>query len=156
MNDNLPTAEEVAESSRIHNPAAEVKDALRDFAVTRLKRVEEDAAFADIIKATLRQRMPEATFSELMQLLKVTTEANNQMSDSLANMFQSQNSDKTVIERLEDNSTETAAAKMFAATNDKASIQALTYLSSVLDKMYASSNQKEIDAEVRDVEEKGE
>lgn len=155
LNQSLAEPNKTVEEARIHNPAAEVKDALKDFAVTRLKRVEDDAAFTDTIKATLRQRLPEATFGELMQLLRITSESNNQMSETLVNMFQSQNSDKTVIERLEDNGVESKAAQMYANMNDKKTIQAMTYLGSIIDKISGGvadnnlrrANFEEIDSE---------
>ncbi len=134
IKDNLPTAELKADSVRIHNPSAEVKSALKDFAVTRLEKVKDDISFEDTIKDTIALRMPEATFEELLRLLAITSAANNKMTETLANMFQSQNSDKTIIERLEDRGTENAAAQLYASTNNKNDIQALTYLSMILGK----------------------
>ena len=152
MNSELEEINNKADSARIHNPSLEVKNALKDFATARLRRVEEDASFTDEVKEVLKQRLPEATFSELMQLLKISSEANNAMTESLVNMFQPQSSDKTVLERLSDNSTETTAAKLFANTDDKATIQAVAYLGSVLDKLSSKNNLKDIEGEVKDPE----
>lgn len=141
INDTLENNQALVEDARIHNPVEEIRDALKEFAVTRLKRVEEDASFSDVVKAALRQRIPEATFKELMDLLKITSESNNQMAESLMNMFSPTNSDKTVLERLNGNNTETIAAKMYTNIEDKKQLQALTYLNMILSK---ASN--EIDA----------
>lgn len=130
----LENNQALVEGARIHNPAEEIRDTLKEFAVTRLKRVEEDAAFSDVVKAALRQRIPEATFKELMDLLKITSESNNQMAESLMNMFSPANSDKTVLERLDGNNTETIAAKMYTNIDDKKQLQALTYLNMILSK----------------------
>lgn len=152
MNDTLTKDQALVEDARIHNPAEEIRDALKEFAVTRLRRVEEDAAFSDVVKAALRQRIPEATFKELMDLLKITTEANNQTAESLINMFNPANSDKTVLERLESNNTENIAAKMYTNIDDKKKLQALTYLNMILSK---ANQEIEGASEVR-VEKEGE
>lgn len=140
IKDNLPAAELKADAVRIHNPSAEVKLALKDFAVTRLEKVKDDISFEDTIKDAIALRMPEATFDELLHLLSITSAANNKMTETLSNMFQSQNSDKTIIERLEDRGTENVAAQLYASTNNKSDIQALTYLSMILGKAQESHN----------------
>lgn len=152
IKDNLPSAELKADKVRIHNPAAEVKNALKDFAVTRLEKIQDDISFEDTVKAVITQRMPEATFEELLRLLSITSASNNKMTETLANMFQSQNSDKTIIERLEDKGTETAAAQLYASTNNKNDIQALTYLSMILGKAQ-NLQQDTVETKAEEIEE---
>jgi hypothetical protein len=153
INNKLAETDRTVDALRVHNPAQEVRNALSEFATTRLRRVEEDAAFNDVVKTALRQRIPEATFKELMDLLKITSETNNQMAESLIQMFSPANSDKTIIDRVNDNGAENTATQLYNSTDDKKVIQAFTYLNAILSKAVAEDDRKTIDVEVKDVEE---
>lgn len=153
INNKLAETNKNVDALRVHNPAQEVRSALSEFATTRLRRVEEDAAFNDVVKTALRQRIPEATFKELMDLLKITSETNNQMAESLIQMFSPATSDKTIIDRVADNSAESKATELYNSTDDKKVIQAFTYLNAILSKAVAEDDRKTIEVEVKDVEE---
>ena len=153
INNKLAETDRNVDALRVHNPAQEVRNALSEFATTRLRRVEEDAAFNDVVKTALRQRIPEATFKELMDLLKITSETNNQMAESLIQMFSPANSDKTIIDRVNDNGAENTATQLYNSTDDKKVIQAFTYLNAILSKAVAEDDRKTIDVEVKDIEE---
>lgn len=151
LNKSLESANKAADSSRIHNPAGEVRDALADFISTRLKRVEDDAAFTDVIRAIIKQRLPEATFEELLRLLDQTTRANNQTAATMASLFKNESSDKTPLERLNTQDVESTAAQLYASTNDKSILQAVTYLGSVLSQI-SEKTSNVVDGEVEVVE----
>lgn len=151
MNSDLEKTNKRADAARIHNPSGEVREALADFVTTRLKRVERDASFSDEVRDVILQRLPEATFEELTRLLDQTSRANNQQAATIANLFKNENSDKTVLERVADTSVASTAAQLYASTEDKSILQAVTYLGSVLSKMSTSKSSVQ-DAEVEVVE----
>lgn len=146
LNSNLESSNRIADNSRVHNPAGEVRDALAEFITTRLRRVEDDAAFADVVRAAIRQRMPEATMDELIRLLNQTVNANNQTAATMATLFKNETSDKTPLERLDGQRVDTAAAQLYASTDDRNILQAVTYLGSVLSQI--SNNNVKGEAEV--------
>lgn len=53
------------------NPAAEVEQALSVFLQERLRKIQEDKGFEDLIKDAISSRIAEADFDQLMRLLHI-------------------------------------------------------------------------------------
>ena len=137
INNSLEKADMEADKARVHNPTREVRDALASFLTARLNRIEDDANFSDLIRATIKSRIEEATFSELTELLHITTMDNNRAAEGISSLFVNESSGRTVVDTLQSNDTETVAQQLYASTNDKNTLQALTYFGAVLAKLTA-------------------
>lgn len=135
-NENLMA---VVDSARVKNPSTEIEGALTDFLTGRLSRLEQDAQFADLIKMHLRQRFPEFTIEQLMQLNEQVTRNNNKAVEVIMPLFQGDTAGKIVTEHLRDSSTETAAKKLYD-TADKDMLQALSYFSSAIERAVQQKN----------------
>ena len=141
LNNQLNSSENTAlvDTSRIANPGVEVEGALTSFLTTRFEKIERDAEFTDLIRMHLRQRIPEASFQELMQLLHETSQDNNKAVESLIPLFKNEQSGKTVLDQLKDSSVESTAKNLYNATDSKDILQAVSYLSQVLGKLNDTS-----------------
>lgn len=142
INNNLEKANTIAEKARIHNPAREIEGTLADFLTARLNRIEDDANFSDLVRAAIKTRMEEASFKELAYLLHTTVADNNRSAEGIASLFKSESAGKTVMDAFTNNDTETVAQQLYASTNNREILQAVTYLGAVLAKM--SSEQTNI------------
>lgn len=135
INSNMPAVE----NSKIKNPAKEVEESLTDFLTRRLAKLSEDADFENIIKDTIRQRLPEASFEQLIDLLHNVSRDNTASSIPITEMFKNEQSGKTVIETLRDNDVSSAANTLYNSTDDKNILQAVTYLGQIMSK-YSQNN----------------
>lgn len=148
MNDNLNTllelrdkleSKELAEkvsNAKIDNPAHEVEEALTTFVTTRLERLENDAQFGDLVKMHIRQRLPEFTTDQLLQLNDQISKNNNRAVEVTMPLFQGDSSGKMITEHLKDSSAQTATvAQNLYDSADRDMLQAVSYLSSVMAKI---------------------
>ena len=145
MNEDLNTLMKIKDSlenkdlslkvdeAKVSNPAQEIENALTTFITGRLSRLEQDAQFSDLIKMHLRQRFPEFTVEQLMQLNEQVTRNNNKAVEVMMPLFQGDVGGKIVTEHLRDSGTETAAKKLYD-TADKDMLQALSYFSSAIER----------------------
>lgn len=144
MNNNLEKANMEANKARIHNPAGEIEGALANFLTARLNQVENDANFGDMIRSAIMARIEEASFKELTGLLHSVSMDNNRAAEGISKLFVSESAGKTVMDAFRDNDTETVAQQLYASTNNREILQAVTYLGAVLSKMSAESNIVEV------------
>ena len=138
LNDSLddPKVTSLVEAAKINNPGTAVEGALVDFLTSRFEKIERDAEFTDLIRMHIRQRLPEATFDQLITLLKDTSMDNNKAVETLVPLFKNEQSGKTVIDQLrEDANVSNAATALYQSTDRKDILQAVSYLSQVLGKV---------------------
>lgn len=159
MNENLDTLMKIkdsldngeltqkVDSSRVTNPSQEIENALTTFLTGKLNRLEQDAQFGDLIKMHLRQRFPEFTIEQLIQLNEQVTRNNNKAVEAIMPLFQGDNAGKIVTEHLRDSGTETAAKKLYD-TADKDMLQALSYFSSAIERALQKSSTEVGEAEI--------
>lgn len=133
---NDPKINGLVESSKIKNPGVAVEGALVDFLTSRFEKIERDAEFTDLIRMHIRQRLPEASFDQLITLLRDTSADNNKAVETLVPLFKNEQSGKTVIDQLRDDaSVANAAQSLYQNTDRKDILQAVSYLSQVLGKI---------------------
>lgn len=123
-------------NAHIANPAAEVEESLTNFVISRLNKLKSNDDFEDLLRMHLRQRIPEASFDQLIELMDKTAQRNNAATEVLMNLFVNESSGKTVIDTLKDNSVSTTAQTLYASA-DKDMLQAISYLSSVMNRLGA-------------------
>lgn len=127
------TLTENVNNAKITNPAKEIEDSLTSFVTGRLARLEQDAQFGDLIKMHLRQRFPEFTIDQLLQLNDQVSKNNNRAVEGIVPLFQGDTAGKIITEHIKDNTTANTAQTLYDKA-DKDMLQALGYLSSVLSK----------------------
>lgn len=125
---------EVAQA-KINNPSKEVETSLVSFLNKRMEKITEDHDFEAIVKNTIRQRLPEASFEQLIDLLHNIQTDNNEAAASVSSLFYNEPSGKTVIDTIKNNDASTAAADLYKSTEDKSILQAVTYLGQVMAQM---------------------
>ena len=135
-----PKANEQVEAARIHNPVKEVSGALSGFLTAQLEKIQSDSQFTDLIRMHLRQRMGEASFDQLMELLHTTSADTTAEMRVMAGMFKNEQSGKTVIDTLRDSEVSSTAAKLYSEADSKDILQALTYFNQVTAKMLPNQN----------------
>lgn len=121
--------------ARILEPSKEVEESLTSFVIGRLERIQKDAEFTDLIRMHIRNRLPEASFTELKDLLHETSIDNNQATADISKLFRNETSGKTLLDNLKDNSVENTASKLYNSTEDKSVLQAVSYLSQIMSKI---------------------
>lgn len=124
-------------NAQVSNPAKEVEESLTNFVVSRLNKLKSNDDFEDLLRMHLRQRIPEASFDQLIELLDKTAHRNNAATEVLMKLFVNESSGKTVIDSLKDNTVSTTAQTLYASA-DKDMLQAISYLSSVMNRLGAS------------------
>jgi len=125
-------------NARVSDPAREVEDSLTNFVVSRLNKLKSNDDFEDLLRMHLRQRIPEASFDQLIELMDKTAQRNNAATEVLMKLFVNENSGKTVIDSLRDNTVSTTAQTLYNSA-DKDMLQAISYLSSVMSRLGAPS-----------------
>ena len=142
INNRLASTEsqQIVEAAQIHNPPKEVQNALTGFITSRLEKIENDGQFEDLIKLHIRQRLPEASFDQLIRLQDMMSKNNTHATDVMNKLFRNETSGKTVIEQLRDNDVSSTAAKLYDSTDSKDVLQAVTYLGSIISKIQESNN----------------
>ncbi len=121
-------------NARVPNPAKEVEESLTNFVVSRLAKLKSNDDFEDLIRMHIRQRIPEADFDQLVNLMDKTAQRNNAATESLMNLFVSESSGKTVMDTLKDSSVSSTAQTLYDSA-DKDMLQAINYLSSVMSRI---------------------
>lgn len=129
----------LAEQSKIGNPAKEVEAALTNYLTSKLSHLSKNDEFDDLIKMHIRQRLPEASFEELMNLANTLTRNNNEAVRSIMSLFKNESSGKIITDNLKDNSMNSVAQQIYDSTDSKDILQAVSYLSQVLGKIQVSS-----------------
>ena len=124
-------------SAQIPNPSKEVEESLTNFVVSRLAKLKSNDDFEDLLRMHLRQRIPEASFDQLMELMDKTAQRNNAATEVLMKLFVNESSGKTVIDSLRDNSVSNTAQTLYQSA-DKDMLQAISYLSSVMNRFGAN------------------
>ena len=83
INNRLASTEsqQIVEAAQIHNPPKEVQNALTGFITSRLEKIENDGQFEDLIKLHIRQRLPEASFDQLIRLQDMMSKNNTHATD---------------------------------------------------------------------------
>lgn len=137
LNDALNDTDVIAmaNNAKISNPSKEVEESLVNFVKKRLNKISEDNDFETIIKNNIRQRLPEASFEQLTELLHNVQMDNTEASNGITSMFKNEQSGKTLIDSLKDDSAKTAANALYNSTEDKSVLQAVTYLGQVMAQM---------------------
>lgn len=120
--------------AQVTNPSREVEESLTNFVVSRLEKLKSNDDFEDLIRMHLRQRIPEASFDQLIELMDKTAQRNNAATEVLVPLFVNESSGKTVIDTLKDSSVSSTAQNLYASA-DKDMLQAISYLSSVMSKI---------------------
>lgn len=121
-------------NAKIPDPAREVEESLTSFVVSRLNKLKSNDDFEDLLRMHLRQRIPEASFDQLVTLMDKTAQRNNAATEVLMNLFVNESSGKTIIDSLKDNTVSTTAQTLYASA-DKDMLQAISYLSSVMSRI---------------------
>lgn len=96
---NLLDNSKEVKDAEIFDPGLEVQSTLFNFLKTRLHKIQEDCTFEDKIKAQILEKIPEATFGELLRLLDTIQNNNNSSMEKILIPFLARNSDgKTILE----------------------------------------------------------
>lgn len=122
-------------NSRIDNPSKAVESSITDFITSRLVKITNDADFEDIIKANIRQRLNEASFKELIDLLHTVSYDSTKSAEPVLAMFQNVQSGKNIVDTLREANATSTAKKLYNSTEDKKVLQAVTYLSQVMSQL---------------------
>lgn len=137
LNNSLadPETMMIVNQAKIDNPAKEVEGSLVNFLNRRLEKIAEDNDFEAIIKNNIRQRLPEASFEELINLLHNVQMDNTEAATNVTGLFYNETSQKNLLDTLNDNSVSTAASSLYKSTEDKSILQAVTYLGQVMSQL---------------------
>lgn len=123
------------QDAKITSPSKAVEGAITDFITSRLTKVTNDADFEDIVKANIRQRLNEASFSELINLLHTISSDSNKSAEPVLNLFENVQSGKNIVDTLREANTASTAKKLYDSTEDKNILQAVTYLGQVMSQL---------------------
>lgn len=126
-----PQAVTQVEEARIHNPVKEISNALSGFLTSQLDRIESNSQFTDLVRMHLRQRMSEASFDQLMELLHTSVADTTAETRVVAGLFKNETSGKTVMDTLRDSDVSSTAARLYSEADSKDILQALTYFNQV-------------------------
>lgn len=126
------------------NYSAAVEDALTSFVINKLDKLSQNDDFMDLIKMHIRQRIPEASFSELMQLANEMQSNNIRETSSIMSLFKNETSGKNLLDNLKDNSVAGAAQQLYDSTDSKDILQAVSYLSQILGRIDGPSDLKKV------------
>ena len=124
-------------SSQIKNPSEEVEYALTDFLTNKLEKLSRDDEFSDLIKMHIRQRLPEASFEELIKLSHDMNMDHTKSMGTVLELFKNETSGKNIIDNLKENSISSTAQQLYDSTDNKDILQAVNYLSQVVGKLQA-------------------
>lgn len=141
LRDKLDSPQDIVEASRIHNPTQAIQGTLASFLTRRLNRIEEDANFVDIVREAIKTRLPEASMEQLILLVHELSDDNNKAAEGIASLFKNENSGKTVLDTVKSTSVENTAEKLYASTDSKEVLQAVSYLGSIMSKLVDNSTE---------------
>lgn len=120
-------------NAEIHSPINEVESSLSTYVVNKLDRLEKNEKFVDLVRLYIKDKLPEANFDQLMQLEHSVSQDNNRAVNDFMRLFKNENSGKTIVDTMKSTETSDIANKMYNSTDDKKVLQAVTYLSQVLE-----------------------
>lgn len=140
----------VVQNAKISNPSKEVELALTDFLTKKLSRVEKDGEFSDFVKEAIMARIGEFDIDQLLQLNNQIARNNNAATGELSKLFVGDQSGKTVLNHLKDNSVATSAQIVYDNA-DKDILQSLTYFTSIMGKIANKQNQPLVEAKAEEV-----
>lgn len=134
LNESLksPKVQKEVQQARIENPAKEVETSLVSYVTHRFDKLEKNTEFEESIKAHILARMPEATFSQLVDLYDTVRAADNRDSSVMLSGFTSPQSENALLDNLKEADTSSAAVKVYNSTDDKNVLQAINYLGQVM------------------------
>lgn len=138
------------QNAAISNPSKEVELALTDFLTKKLARVEKEGEFSDFVKEAIMARIGEFDIDQLLQLNNQIARNNNAATGELSKMFVGDQSGKTVLNHLKDNSVATSAQIVYDKA-DKDVLQSLTYLTSIMGKIANKQNQPIVEVKAEDI-----
>lgn len=126
----------IVELAKIKNPSAEVTEALTSFITAKLEQQTRDDDFNNLVKMYIRQRLPEFSVDQLLALNNQNAMNSNRATESILPLFKNEQSGKTVIDQLNDNSSvSNNATQLYNSNENKDMLQAVTYLNQVLSRL---------------------
>lgn len=126
-----PAVQQAVEMSVITNPAKEAEKSLITLLQHRTSRLQSSFEFEELVKATLETRIAEANFSQLMSLLDIVQGNNTRATEGIIAPFMANANFAEAFGSRSAN--ETAAADVYAKTDDKRVLQGLVALNQLLD-----------------------
>lgn len=130
------TTKTMVELAKIKNPGAEVTEALTGFLTAKLEQMNRDDDFNNLVKMYIRQRLPEFSVDQLITLNNLNAMNSNKATESLLPLFKNEQSGKTVIDQLNDNTNvSNNATQLYNSNENKDMLQAVTYLNQVLSRL---------------------
>lgn len=118
------------------NQAKVVKEGLTGFIGQSFNRIEDNYDLEKRVNEAIYERLPEADFSQLLELKGTLANSNNSAMTGALKPFVSQNSDKAIIsENLKNDDTANLASSIYGSTQDKKQLQSLAYLWSIISSM---------------------
>ena len=133
-------------NATISNPTKAVEDALKEFIISKLNRIETDNQFNDYIKSAIMARIGEFDIDQLIKLQGQISRDNNTATAEMSKLFIGDATGKTVLNHLKDNAVATSAQVVYDNA-DKETLQALTYFTSMLGKAVSRQQAVEVKAE---------
>ena len=134
------TFTEIKSPSEIINSITS-ENSLTDFLIQRLNKLTEDSDFERKIKDNILQRLPEASFEELTELLHNVSSDNTLSTTSVMELFKLNDNDKNITDALKEDNISNAATELYNSTDDKNVLQALTYLGQIMEQMSTPINE---------------
>ena len=135
MNNKLGSDLPAVQEAKVLSPVKEVENSLTDFLIQRLNKLTEDSDFERKIKDNILQRLPEASFEELTELLHNVSSDNTLSTTSVMELFKLNDNDKNITDALKEDNISNAATELYNSTDDKNVLQALTYLGQIMEQM---------------------
>ena len=140
-----PETDLAVQEAKILNPSQTVENSLVGFLTSRMEKIEADQEFEEMVKRNIWQRMPEASFDQLIDLLHNVKSDTTSSTESIMKLFRNETSGKTVIDTLRMTDTSSTANKLYQSTEDKSTLQAVAYLSMLMSNLQNSQNNNESD-----------
>lgn len=127
----------------IEDPAREVESSLVSFVTYRFNKVKESVNYEEGIKKVIFERISEATFPQLINLLQTIQRGNADSTNSLLAPFIDQSNGRTLPENLRESQREdhSSGAEIFKDVDDKSVLQAFNALTQVLDHIAAQEEE---------------
>lgn len=127
------TVKENVQDAVIVNPVKEVESSLVTILRHRTAKLQSSLQFEELLRATAETRLSEASFPQLVDLLRTTQEGNSRAVEGLLAPIMAS---AAVSERLgsrPDRGADSVASDVYAKTDDKRVLQGLVALNQLLD-----------------------
>ena len=121
-----------ADAVRIDDPIDAIEDSLSDFVRHGFKCVEDSRAFEQMLQTSIQNRLPEATFAQLIKLLEVTQAGNAVDTSNLINPFAQAAVAKHQADAIAEREGKTTSQKVYDNAS-KEILQGLTALNQLLE-----------------------